>query len=325
MKVIRIASVIAMIASGLVFGSNPVANAKTIAIVPTCQSSQLTVEHGRVGAAMGHIGITAAGFKNISKSACTLRGYPSLQMLDSNGRRIATHMRRGASASVPFIAIKVVMLRPGGVAKFDLGYANQTGYGSASCPTSARVTITPPNNLKLINARWHLQPYGGSTIAKLRCGEITVSPVYTAMKSRPSPVMVGGAIKQCSPSAVKEAASTTQHSYRLGTPVKMTASIRNSSARSCTVAVGQNSPSLLITNAKGVVVWNNCYVNGQPGACRLSLILKTLKPGARYSARATWNQQSGTGPNQFTAGTYVMRASFSGFATEKRVRFTLIN
>ena len=243
MKVIRIASVVAMIASGLVVGSNPVANAKTIAILPTCLSSQLTVEHGRVGAAMGHIGITAAGFKNISKSACTLRGYPSLQMLDAKGRRIATHMRHGASASVPFIAINLVMLTPGKTAKFDLGYANQTGYGSASCPTSARVTVTPPNNLKPINARWHLQPYGGSTIAKLRCGEITVSPVYAAIGTRPIPVTTGGAVKQCAPSAVKESASTTHHSYRLGTPVKMSASIRNTSARTCTVVVGQNSPS----------------------------------------------------------------------------------
>ena len=312
-----------MIASGLVGGSNLVANASSIAIVPTCHSSQLRVEQGRVGAAMGSIGITAAGFRNISKTACILKGYPTLQMFDANGHRISTHVMHRASASVPFIATKVVMLRAGQAAKFDLGYANQTGYGTASCPTSSRVTVTPPNNLKPINARWHLQPYGGSTIAKLRCGEITISPVYAVKGATPSPVTTG-AVKQCAPSAVKEFASTTQHGYRLGTPVKMTASIRNTSTRTCTVVIGQNSPSFSITNSKGVVVWNNCYVNGQPGACRMSLILKTLKPGIRYSARATWNQQSGTQPNQIAAGAYTLTASFSGFTTEKTVRFTLI-
>ena len=324
MSVIRIVTVAAMIASGLVVGSNPVANASSIAIVPTCHSSQLRVEQGLVGAAMGHIGITAAGFRNISKTVCTLKGFPALQMLDAQGRRIATHMMHGASASVPFIAMRVVVLRPGGVAKFDLGYANQTGYGSANCPTSAAVTVTPPNNLNPINARWHLQPYGGSTIAKLRCGEITVSPVYALNRATTTRVTTGGAVKQCAPSAVKEVAATTQRNYRLGTPVKMSVSIRNTSARTCTVVVGQSSPSFSITNAKGVVVWNNCFVNGQPGACRMSLILKTLKPGARFSARATWNQQSGTQPSQIAVGAYTLTASFSGFTDEKKVKFALI-
>jgi len=324
MKVIRIASVVVMIASGLVGSSNVMANATTTSIVPTCHSSQLKVEHGRMGAGMGHIGITAAGFRNISKTSCTLKGYPSLQMFDTSGHRISTHIIHGPSASVPNIAARVVMLRPGGVAKFDFGYANQTGYGSASCPTSARVTVTPPKNIKPISANWKLQPYGGMTIAKLRCGEINVSPVYSTTKTGPIPAGTGGAVKRCAPSAVNEVASTSQHSYRHGTSVKMTASIHNSSARSCTVVVGETSPSFLITNSKGVVVWNTCYVNGQPGACLLSLILKTLEPGARYSARATWNPQTGTPPNPIAVGTYTLTSNFSGFATEKKVRFALI-
>ena len=156
---------------------------------------------------------------------------------------------------------------------------------------------------------------------KNRVRAVAKSPRWAASSS---PVMTGGAVKQCAPSAVKEVASTTQHSYRLGTPVKMTASIRNTSARTCTVVVGQNSPSFLITNARGVVVWNNCYVNGQPGACRMSLILKTLKPGTRYFARATWNQQSGTQPNQIAVGAYTLTTSFSGYTAEKKVKFALI-
>ena len=323
-RVTRLVAVAALIASSLVGGSDLAANASSIAIVPTCHSSQLRVEQGRVGAAMGSIGITAAGFRNISKTACTLKGYPTLQMFDANGHRISTHVMHGASASVPFIATKVVMLRAGQAAKFDLGYANQTGYGLANCLTSARVTVTPPHNLKPISAPWKLQPYGGSTIAKLRCGEITVSPVYYAMKTRPTPSATGKAAAECAPSAVREVASTTKHTYQLGTPVKMFASIRNTSTKTCNVVVGQNSPSFSISNARGVAVWNNCYVNGQPGACRMSLILKTLKPGTRYSARATWNQQPGTQPNQIAAGAYTLTASFSGYTTEKIVRFTLI-
>jgi hypothetical protein len=217
------------------------------------------------------------------------------------------------------------MVRSGGIAKFDFGYANQTGYGSASCPTSVRVTITPPKNVKGISANWKLQPYGGMTIAKLRCGEINVSPVYSMTKTGPIPAGTGGVVKRCAPSAVNEVASTSQKSYRLGTPVKMMASIRNSSARSCIVVVGETSPSFLITNSSGVIVWNTCYVNGQPGACLRSSILKTLKPGARYSASATWNPQAGTPPNPIAVGTYTLTSTFSDFTTEKKVRFALIN
>ena len=322
-SVTRLVAVAALIASGLVGGSNLVANASSIAFVPTCHSSQLRVEQGRVGAAMGSIGITAAGFRNISKTACTLKGYPTLQMFDANGHRISTHVMHRASASVPFIATKVVMVRPGQAAKFDLGYANQTGYGFAKCPTSARVAVTPPNNLRPISARWHLQPYGGSTIAKLRCGEITVSPVYSAMKTRPIPSATSKTASECAQLAVREVAYTTKHTYQLGTPVKMFASIRNTSTKTCNVVVGQNSPSFSITNAKGVVVWNNCYVNGQPGACRMSLVLRTLKSGAHYTSTAAWIPQSGTQPNQIAVGAYELRVSYSGVASVKKVRFTL--
>ena len=81
MQVIRIASVVAMIASGLIGGSNPVANATTTSIVPT-----------------------GAGFRNISKTLCNLKGYPSLQMFDTSGHRISTHIIQGPSGSVPNIA-----------------------------------------------------------------------------------------------------------------------------------------------------------------------------------------------------------------------------
>ena len=36
-------------------------------------------------------------------------------------------------------------------------------------PSRANQPITLP---------WRIQPYGGSTIAKLQCGQIAVSPVY---------------------------------------------------------------------------------------------------------------------------------------------------
>jgi hypothetical protein len=40
------------------------------------------------------------------------------------------------------------------------------------------VEITPPSSDRPITVSWHIQPYGGSTIQQLHCGEVIVSPVY---------------------------------------------------------------------------------------------------------------------------------------------------
>jgi len=143
-----------------------------------CASSQLAIEAGSGGVAMGTVGVTGMGFKNISTTTCTLKGYPILQMLDSTGHAIPTYVSRGNSFGVSAAPAKVVTLTPGLVAKFDMLYHNQTGYGTAICPTSTEVEITPPGSNKSIAFSWKIQPYGGSTIQKLQCGDITVSPVY---------------------------------------------------------------------------------------------------------------------------------------------------
>jgi hypothetical protein len=143
-----------------------------------CTSSQLAIEPGSGGVAMGTVGVTGMGLKNISTATCKLKGYPVLQMLDSTGRSIPTYVSHGKSFGVPASPAKFVILAPGLVAKFDILYHNQTGYGTAICPTSTQVEITPPGANKPITFPWKIQPYGGSTIQKLQCGDITVSPVY---------------------------------------------------------------------------------------------------------------------------------------------------
>jgi hypothetical protein len=118
-------------------------------------------------------------FKNTSNAACSLYGYPGLQMLDSAGHPIPTEVIRGTFTTVPSVPEQLVQVAPGADASFDLGFSDATGYGSASCPTSTEVEFTPPNATQRITIPWQIQPYGGSTIAQLRCGQITVSPVYS--------------------------------------------------------------------------------------------------------------------------------------------------
>lgn len=127
---------------------------------------------------MGHIGFTGVGLKNVSKTTCTLTGYPDLQMLDAKGDPIATHVLYRPSYTLVTQAEKLVLLTPGAIAMFDLGFDNGTGYGTSICPTSAQVKITPPGSTEPLTVSWQIQPYGGGTIPKLRCGEISVTRIY---------------------------------------------------------------------------------------------------------------------------------------------------
>ena len=150
---------------------------KAMSATNSCTPSQLVVELGPSDAAMGHIGQVVT-FTNVSAVTCSLEGYPSMQMFDAAGLAIPTEVTDGASYTVPAMPARVVFLTGGSEASFDVGYSDATGYGTAVCPNSVQVAITPPDASRSITVSWRIQPYGGSTIAKLQCGQIAVSPVY---------------------------------------------------------------------------------------------------------------------------------------------------
>jgi Protein of unknown function (DUF4232) len=144
----------------------------------TCNSSQLSIQLGAQDAAIGSRGVTGMSFVNTSAKSCTLEGYPDLQMFDSSGKAVPTHVMHFGSFARPTATASLITLAPGAQAKFDLLYEAQTGYGNAYCPTSSKVAFTPPGSKVALTLDWKIQPYGGGSIQKLRCGEIKVSPLY---------------------------------------------------------------------------------------------------------------------------------------------------
>jgi len=144
-----------------------------------CVAGQLSVQVGPGSGAAGTVGYVNS-FENVSNATCTLYGYPGMQMLDAAGRPIPTEVIRGSGYAVTALPEKVVTLAPGGKASFQLIFADGTGYGTATCPTSSQVEFTPPNLYVPITVSWQIQPYGGATIAQLHCGQITVSPVFSS-------------------------------------------------------------------------------------------------------------------------------------------------
>ena len=156
--------------------SSPTVSATPASLV--CDSSQLVIQLGVEDAAMGSRGVTGMTFQNTSAKSCTLEGYPIVQMIDANGKSLPTYVTHFGSFNAPKSPTTLVTLAPGAKAKFDLLYEAQTGYGNAVCPTSSKVDFTPPGSTVALPMDLKIQPYGGGTIQKLRCGEIKVSPVY---------------------------------------------------------------------------------------------------------------------------------------------------
>lgn len=141
-----------------------------------CHSSQLTVNLGRSGLAAGHESQVVT-FTNVSGTPCHLYGYPGMQMLGADRRRMPSHVRWGASYIVPALSPRRVLIRPGAHASFEAGYEDGTGFG-ITCPAAMKVLITPPNAYRPLAIRWPLRPYGGPSHSVHACGEVTVSPVY---------------------------------------------------------------------------------------------------------------------------------------------------
>jgi hypothetical protein len=126
---------------------------------------------GRSGAA-GTIE-TTFGFRNTSTSSCTLVGFPGAQMLDASGKALTnqTTLRGGSYAFTNFPAAQVT-LPPGATAYFNLGYSDVPATSETSCPGSARLEVTPPNDFSQLTVSFQ------ATVCDH--GTLTVSPVFGA-------------------------------------------------------------------------------------------------------------------------------------------------
>ncbi len=119
---------------------------------PRCRDTQLTITTTGEGAGLGHVGVLFT-LRNTSSTGCRLEGYPSLQLIDSNGHALPTTVLRAVSGAYLFPAVvpHSVALAPGSAGSFDLQYydspvgaaANQP-YATA-CPAATQVQVTLPN------------------------------------------------------------------------------------------------------------------------------------------------------------------------------------
>jgi hypothetical protein len=155
-------------------GSSSTGSSATASTAPApsgpanCQTGQLQASRLATAAAAGNIVVTY-GLHNVSDRACTLFGYPGLQMTDASGHALPTQVSHGGSYTFGAETPAPVLLSTQAEASFYLGYSDVASGSGMSCPQSARLEITPPNETGAITITDQIAPCGGA---------VTVSPVH---------------------------------------------------------------------------------------------------------------------------------------------------
>jgi hypothetical protein len=127
-------------------------------------------------AAAGHIVLTY-GLLNVSGAPCMLFGYPGLQMTDASGKQLHTQVSHSGSYTFVAETPTPVSLSPQAEASFYAGYSDVPTGGETSCPQSAELEITLPNDPGKITL--------ADQIAPCKNGSVTVSPVRAGIAPPP--------------------------------------------------------------------------------------------------------------------------------------------
>ncbi len=110
------------------------------AAVANCQTPQLALAPDYGTGAAGRASLIFL-VHNRAGQACTLYGYPGVQLLDGAYRGLPTSLRWGDAATPPR---RLVYLATGADAYVALTWTRIPTQGQ-TCPTAAFVRITPPN------------------------------------------------------------------------------------------------------------------------------------------------------------------------------------
>src|ERR1041384_864230 len=105
-----------------------------------CAREELTIKEGETDAAMGGVRLTPFVLTNVSKAACTLEGYPSLELLSKAGAVVKRATKQKSDDP-----ITAATLEPGKTAWFALNFnVGGAGYMGKPCPSYPRIRITTP-------------------------------------------------------------------------------------------------------------------------------------------------------------------------------------
>ena len=138
-------------------------------IVRSCRRENLSVKEGETDAAMGGVRVTPYVFTSISSSACSLSGYPKLELLNGKGRIVRRARRQHSDTTA-----EAVTIESGKTAWFNLYYnSGGTGHVGRPCPTYPKLRIIAPGITRPFVVR--------SQITSCARSEFDVSSIHPGM------------------------------------------------------------------------------------------------------------------------------------------------
>ena len=118
-----------------------------------CVHEDLRIKEGETDAAMGGVRLTPYIFTNVSSSACTLDGYPAVELL--NQRRAVIRRATRQKSDEPVAA---ATLEPGKTAWFNLNYnSGGAGHMGKPCPSYQQIRATAPGIARPFVLRTNIQ------------------------------------------------------------------------------------------------------------------------------------------------------------------------
>lgn len=118
---------------------------------PACHDGQVEASTGRAGAATGHY-LQVIVFRNSGPSACTLYGYPGVQLLSKDGAVMTPAPKRGSDYMFPDPGPHTVLLASrGGTASFSVGGTDYDPVNQRPCPAATHMAVyAPGTKLRLL-------------------------------------------------------------------------------------------------------------------------------------------------------------------------------
>jgi hypothetical protein len=128
-----------------------------------CHTPGLSVSVVGSEGAAGTIHNTLA-LKNTSGVACTLYGYVGELMLDAQGQPLPTTVIRGQGTPSINDAPQQFTVQPGASATFVMEWSDVPHGNETTCPTSASLEVTPPDETAFLTLPLKIAPCAGGTI-----------------------------------------------------------------------------------------------------------------------------------------------------------------
>jgi hypothetical protein len=142
--------------------SSPTATTVAGAPGPPCKPSALRVTQGGGGAAAGGAATTVYVLTNVSKAACSLNGYPGIQLLAADGSNITTTLQEGGAGIPAKLTVQTVnLVRLGGQASFLVYFVAVPSKTEPTCTNAPKMQLSLPGSASQLTTAAEIQACGG--------------------------------------------------------------------------------------------------------------------------------------------------------------------